>query len=142
MIQHILYVVLPHNNLKIKTNNMKTVYLLLLLSLSAFANTTVKNTNASLCSNEITKENGQPSEAAISGLKIVNCTSKKLGKHVYVVSDLYTQKNVSFYNQKGDLVYTVDTVGSPILMSNFDKGTYTVKVVEGEKSEIRVFVVE
>jgi uncharacterized membrane protein len=108
---------------------MKTIYLFLLVSFATFANNP-KN------------ENPNPTRNTISGLKIVSYDSQKNGKHIYVVSDIYTKKKITFYNNEGDKVFSTKTVGSAIYLSQFKKGKYTVKIVEGKKQEIKEFTVE
>lgn len=122
---------------------MKTIYLFLLLSLSAVAKNNVRYTDSIVCKNEISKNEIEPTKSnAIAGLKIVSYTSEKFGKHIYIVSDMYTKKKAFFYNEKGRLVYSIRTVGSPIYMSKLDKGNYTVKIIEGKKTEMRELTVE
>ncbi|MEO8234058.1 MAG: hypothetical protein ABI549_01475 [Flavobacterium sp.] len=126
---------------------MKTIYLLLLLSLNSIANTTnpenyinenPKTTIETFCNNEIIKEPSSESDS-ISGLKIVSYDSQKHGKHIYIISDMYTMKKISFFNKKGRKVFTTSTIGSPIYLSKFKKGAYTIKIVENEKTETKEF---
>lgn len=108
---------------------MKTIYLFLLVSFATFANNP-KN------------ENPTPAKNNISGLKIVSYDSQKNGKHIYVVSDLYTKKKITFYNNEGDKVYSTKTIGAAIYLSKFKKGKYTVKIVEGKKQEVKEFNID
>jgi hypothetical protein len=89
----------------------------------------------------ITDKPDPKNSAAITGLKIVTCDSQKYGKHIYITSDFYTEKKVDFYNATGEKVYTIDTVGSPIYLSELKKGTYRIKIMEGKKTAIKEFVV-
>ncbi len=116
---------------------MKTIYFLLFLSLTLTANAnTIENPSSE---NPSTKAVHKSSN--ISGLKIVTFDSQKYGKHIYVVSDMYTKKKITFYNNKGEKVYTQATVGSPIYLSKFEKGNYVIKIKEGGKTEIKDFTV-
>ena len=128
---------------------MKTIYLLLLLSLNSIANTTNQVNGISpkpktaikvFCNNEIIKDPVLESDT-ISGLKIVSLDSQKHGKHIYIVSDIYTAKKISFFNKKGRKVFTTSTIGSPIYLSKFKKGVYTIKIVENEKTEMKEFAI-
>ena len=123
---------------------MKTIYLLLVLSLSVTVN--------AFGGNEITAENpktgkrvtvleNKMTKNAIGGLKIVSYDSKKMGKHIYVISDNYVQKKITIYNFKGEKVYKTTTVGSPIYLSKFEKGNYAIKIKEGGKTEIKELTV-
>ncbi len=126
---------------------MKTIYLLLLVSLNTLANNTVKvnlelgNTNPEVNQIITTDKPDPQNNAAITGLKIVSCNSQKYGKHIYITSDFYTEKKVDFYNAAGEKVYTIDTVGSPIYLSELKKGTYKIKIIEGKKTATKEFVV-
>lgn len=120
---------------------MKTVYILLLLVLTSCANDIVKN-NLSGGSVETSESKSNSEEHTISGLKIVTKDSKKLGKRLYVLSDSYTEKEVTFYNAKGKKAYVTKTIGSPIYLRKLRKGTYTVIIVEGENIETREVTVE
>lgn len=108
---------------------MKTIYFLLVLSFTAIS------TNAF-------NSNPEPTKTAISGLKIVSYDSPKNGKHIYIVSDLYTKKKITFFNKKGEKVYSKATVGSPIYLSKFEKGKYTVKIKEDKKTEFKEITIE
>ncbi|MES2812905.1 MAG: hypothetical protein V4670_10590 [Bacteroidota bacterium] len=108
---------------------MKTIYFLLVLSLTTFSTNAFNN-------------NPEPVKSAISGLKIVSYESQKNGKHIYIVSDLYTKKKITFYNEKGEKVYTKATIGSPIYLSKFKKGKYTVKIKEDKKTEFKEITIE
>ena len=59
---------------------MKALILLLFISFNSFANSTNNTDPKSI------------KESAILGLKVVSLETKKLGKHIYVVSDHYTEK--------------------------------------------------
>ncbi|WP_394759307.1 hypothetical protein [Flavobacterium sp.] len=127
---------------------MKTIYFLLLLSLNCIANTTSKEITANtesnnaielFCNSEIIKPVAKSS--SISGLKIINYDSKKYGKLIYIVSDIYTMKKISFFNKKGRKIFTTSTIGSPIYLSKFKKGVYTIKVVENDKTEIKEYII-
>lgn len=122
---------------------MKTIYLFLLLSLNAVANNNIKYMDSIINPASTSKNEIEPAKSnSISGLKIVTYTSEKLGKHIYIVSDIYTKKKAYFYNENGKLVYSIRTVGSPIRMSKLDKGTYKIRIVEGKKTEMRELTVE
>ncbi|WP_428224108.1 T9SS type A sorting domain-containing protein [Flavobacterium sp.] len=105
---------------------MKTLFLSLLFTVSFLAN------------------NGTPSntDAAISGLDIQTYKTKKLGTHIYIVSDFYAEKKVEFINQKGQVVYTKNTTGSPIQLSKLKPGNYLVKITENNKSAIIYYEVQ
>lgn len=121
---------------------MKTIYatLVLLVSFSVYSSTLpIKNT---LCDTSKTEVNPQPSARSISGLKIVDCESKKLGKYIFIVSEFYTKKKVSFFNKQGQKVYTTRTVGAPIYLSKLKKGTYYLKIVEKGKVELTQYIIE
>lgn len=119
---------------------MKTFYLALILSISVGVNVAnAKNSNEEIDSSKVKTEKPLKS---ISGLKIVNCNSEKMGKHIYVVSDLYTKKRIAIFNENGQKVYSVATVGSPIYLSNFKKGTYKLKVTEEGKTAFEKLIVE
>ncbi|WP_395047979.1 hypothetical protein [Flavobacterium sp.] len=123
---------------------MKTIYFLLLLSLSCIANTTNKEIaiNVNPTNTIETFSDGPiPKNNYISGLKIINDNSRKYGKLIYIVSDIYTTKKISLFNKKGKKVFTISTIGSPIYLSKFKKGTYTIKVVEDGKTEIKEFTI-
>jgi hypothetical protein len=128
---------------------MKTIYLLLLLSINSIANTTneengintkPKTTIEAFYNSEIIKKPESESDS-ISGLKIISYDSEKHGKHIYIVSDIYTMKKISFFNKKGRKVFTTSTIGSPIYLSKFKKGVYTIKVIENDKTEIKEFAI-
>lgn len=108
---------------------MKTIYLLLLVSISTFA--TVKN-----------EEPKPTTSSAISGLKIVTYDSAKNGKHIYIVSDIYTKKKITFYNANGDKVFSTKTTGSAIYLSKFQKGTYTIKIEEGKQQDSKQYIIQ
>ncbi|SFA98908.1 hypothetical protein SAMN05660845_1177 [Flavobacterium swingsii] len=119
---------------------MKSIYFLLLLSLNSIANTTDKEIAANVKPNntiEVFCNEPAPKSNYIAGLKIINNASQKHGKLIYIVSDIYTAKKVSFFNKKGKEVFTTSTIGSPIYLSKFKKGTYTIKIVEDGKTEIK-----
>lgn len=78
---------------------------------------------------------------SIAGLKIIASESQKFGKLIYIVSDEYVQKKVTFINTKGKKVYSKTTIGSPIYLSKLEKGTYTVKIKEGSKTETKQFLI-
>lgn len=126
---------------------MKTIYLLLLVSISTLANTSVKENSSVAISTEKTNDTTittvvpKPKSNAIAGLKIVTCESQKYGKHIYVTSDLYIKKKISIYNATGKKVYSISTVGAPIYLSKIVNGLYTVKITEGKKTEIKDLVV-
>lgn len=108
---------------------MKTIYLLLLLSISTFAT--------------VTKEDPKPTSSnVISGLKIVTYDSAKKGKHIYIVSDIYTKKKITFYNEQGNKVFSTKTTGSAIYLSKFQKGTYTIKIEEGKQQDSKQYIVQ
>lgn len=123
---------------------MKTFSFLLLLSINSIANTpkesfvNIKPNHVieAFYNNEVIKYPISESDS-ILGLKIINNDSQKKGKLIYIISDMYTMKNISFFNKKGRKVYTTSTVGAPIYLSRFKKGVYTVKVVENERTETK-----
>lgn len=126
---------------------MKTIYFLLFISLNALANISVKENSGIVSSNATTEHvcdtvsDPKSEKNTITGLKIITCDSQRFGKHIYVVSDLYVEKKVSFYNAAGEKVYSTSTVGSPIYLSEIKKGVYKVEVMEGEKIETKNFEV-
>ena len=126
---------------------MKTIYFLLFLSITSLANAnTIENVSNENPSTKAIHKNDttfktEPKSSSISGLKIVSCDSQKYGKHIYVVSDMYTKKKITFYNDKGEKVYTKATVGSPIYLSNFERGNYVIKIKEAGKTEIKEITV-
>lgn len=123
---------------------MKTIYLLLVLSLTVTANALTKNDIAAenpKTAKKATALENKMNSNRIDGLKIVSFDSKKMGKHIYIVSDNYVQKRVSIYNFKGEKVYKTTTVGSPIYLSKFEKGNYAIKIKEGGKTEIKELTV-
>ncbi|WP_300570512.1 hypothetical protein [Flavobacterium sp.] len=126
---------------------MKTIYLLLFVSLNALANITVKENPSVANSMEKTNDTTitnvvpNPKNNSIAGLKIVTCESQKYGKHIYVTSDLYVKKKISIYNTVGKKVYSISTVGAPIYLSKIENGLYKVKITEGKKTEIKDLVV-
>lgn len=71
----------------------------------------------------------------ISGLNIVNQDSKKFGKLAYIVSDNYVEKKVIIYDNHNKEVFSINTIGDPIYLRNFEKGNYKIKVIEGEKEQ-------
>ena len=99
---------------------MKTLLLTLLFTTSLFAKVSFDN---------------EP-EKRIAGLNIVTYETKKLGKHIYVISDHYTKKKVEFINQKGKVVFSTKTVGSPIKLSKFASGIFKIKVTEDKNTQI------
>ncbi len=99
---------------------MKTLLIALFFTSSLFAKVSFDN---------------QP-EKRISGLNIVAYETKKLGKHIYIVSDHYTKKKVEIINQNGKVIYTTKTVGSPIKISKFESGIYKIKVTEDKNTQI------
>lgn len=121
---------------------MKTIYttLVLLVSFSVYSSTLpIKNT---LCCAYKTDVTPQPTAKKILGLKIVDCESKKLGKYIFIISELYTKKKVSFFNKNGKKVLTTKTVGAPIYLSKLEKGTYYLKIVEKGKVELTQYIIE
>ncbi len=126
---------------------MKAIYFLLFLSITSLANAnTIENSSSENPSNKVVHKNDstfktEPKSSNISGLKIVTCDSQKYGRHIYVVSDMYTKKKITFYNDKGEKVYAKATVGSPIYLSKFEKGNYVIKIKEGKKTEIKELTV-
>lgn len=127
---------------------MKTIYFLLFISLTTLANNTVKENLKIAGSNSKTAQlcdtisDPKAEKNTITGLKIVTCDSQKFGKHIYIVSDMYVEKKVCFYNATGEKVYTTSTIGSPIYLSEIEKGIYKVEITEGEKIEIKSFEVK
>ena len=123
---------------------MKTIYLLLLLSINSIANTTNKEiaiTTRTNHTSEVSCDEPAPANNYIAGLKIINNNSQKYGKLIYIISDIYTTKKVSFFNKKGKEVFSISTIGSPIYLSKFKKGVYTIKVVEDGITEIKEFAI-
>lgn len=126
---------------------MKTIYFLLLISLNSFASSTVNENNGIINPNAKAKHqnstviNPTSKDSSIAGFKIVTCESPKYGRHIYITSDLYVKKKVSFYNNMGKKVYSTSTVGSPIYLSKIENGLYKVKITEGKKTEIKDLVV-
>lgn len=125
---------------------MKTIYFLLFLSITSLANAnTLENISDENPSTKAIHKNDttfktEP-KSNISGLKIVTYDSQKYGKHIYVISDMYTKKKITFYNAKGEKVYSKATIGSPIYLSKLEKGIYKVKIVEGKKTEMKEIAV-
>ncbi|WP_136667376.1 hypothetical protein [Flavobacterium sp. H122] len=105
---------------------MRTLLIALFFTTSLFAKVSFDN---------------QP-EKRISGLNIVTYETKKLGKHIYVVSDHYTKKKVQFINQNGKVIYSTKTVGSPIKLEKIESGIYYVKVTENNNIQIIEYKVD
>ncbi|TGD58434.1 T9SS type A sorting domain-containing protein [Flavobacterium humi] len=129
---------------------MKIIYLFLLVNFSALANISTDSVKGNIQNAEAIVKTEDPVAAvavkktksnSISGLKIVTCDSQKSGKHIYIISDMYVRKKVHFYNATGEKVYSISTVGSPIYLSKMEKGTYKIKVTEGNKTETKDFVI-
>ncbi|MCL9806058.1 T9SS type A sorting domain-containing protein [Flavobacterium amniphilum] len=123
---------------------MKTIYFLVALTLSISANaltTNQKDIENPKAAKKVSALESKMNSSKIDGLKIVSYDSKKMGKHIYVVSDNYVQKKVSIYNFKGERVFKTTTVGSPIYLSKFEKGNYAIKIKEGGKTEIKELTV-
>jgi hypothetical protein len=123
---------------------MKTIYFLVALTLSITANaltTNQKDIENPKAAKKVSALESKMKSSKIDGLKIVSYDSKKMGKHIYVVSDNYVQKKVSIYNFKGERVFKTTTVGSPIYLSKFEKGNYAIKIKEGGKTEIKELTV-
>jgi hypothetical protein len=123
---------------------MKTIYFLVALTLSITANaltTNQKDIENPKAAKKVSALESKMKSSKIDGLKIVSFDSKKMGKHIYVVSDNYVQKKVSIYNFKGERVFKTTTVGSPIYLSKFEKGNYAIKIKEGGKTEIKELTV-
>jgi hypothetical protein len=108
---------------------MKTIYFLLLTSFALFAN----NPN---------NENPKPAKSNIYGLKIVSYESKVKGKHIYVVSEIYSKKKITITDEAGKKVYETSTFGSAIYLSYFKKGNYKMKIQEGTKIDVKDLVIE
>ncbi len=127
---------------------MKTIYFLLLLSLTGCANEIMKNNltvneTSEISKNESAVVNDENSKTTnIHGLKIMTRHTQKFGNQVYVISDSYSEKNVSFYNEEGKKVYSKKTVGTPINLSKLKRGTYTMQIVEGDKTDTREITIE
>lgn len=109
---------------------MKTLILFLFVSFNSFANFNFNTDPKTI------KEN------AILGLNVVTYQTKKLGKHIYVVSNHYTEKKVEFLNKEGKVIYSTTTVGSPISLANFETGIYRLRVTENKATQIIEYVVE
>ena len=123
---------------------MKTIYFLVALTLSITANALTKNQmdiENPKAAKKTTALEYKMKSSKIDGLKIVSYDSKKMGKHIYIISDNYVQKKVSIYNFKGERVFKTTTVGSPIYLSKFEKGNYAIKIKEGGKTEIKELTV-
>lgn len=127
---------------------MKTIYFLLLLCLTGCANEIMKSNLTVNETSEISKnesavvDNDDTNTTNIHGLKVMTRHSSKFGNQVYVISDSYSEKNVSFYNEDGKKVYSKKTVGTPINLSKLRRGTYTMEIVEGDKTDTREITIE
>lgn len=126
---------------------MKTIYFLLLLSLTGCANEIMKNNLTINDANENSKNESELVEentktTNIHGLKVMTRHSQKFGNQVYVISDSYSEKNVSFYDEEGKKVYSKKTVGTPINLSKLKRGTYTMEIVEGDKADTKEITIE
>ena len=123
---------------------MKTIYFLVALTLSITANAFTSNKmdiENPKAAKKVSALESKMTSSKIDGLKIVSYDSKKMGKHIYIISDNYVQKRVSIYNFKGEKVYKTTTVGSPIYLSKFEKGNYSIKIKENGKTEIKELTV-
>ena len=122
---------------------MKTISLFLLVSFFSFANNTTKpiptRVTDSIKSNYPSLN--QVTDISNSNFKIVSCDSKKMGKHIYVISDSYTKKKVTFYAPTGEKVYGIKTTGTPIYLSKLPKGNYKIKIVEGKNKVFKEYTV-
>ena len=105
---------------------MKTIFLTLFISINLFANNPEKRNP----------------EKGISGLDIYTYSTKTLGIHIYVVSAHYTEKKVEFIDNKGKVVLSKNTVGTPITLNDLDPGIYKVKITENNKTDILEYEVE
>lgn len=126
---------------------MKTIYFLLLLSLTGCANEIMKNNLTINDANENSKNEselveGNTKTTNIHGLKVMTRHSQKFGNQVYIISDSYSEKNVSFYDEEGKKVYSKKTVGTPINLSKLKRGTYTMEIVEGDKTDTKEITIE
>ncbi|WP_428224109.1 hypothetical protein [Flavobacterium sp.] len=106
---------------------MKTLLFTLLFSVSIFATTTHTISNP---------------EKGIAGLDIYTYKTKKLGKHIYVVSNYYVEKTVEVLNAKGEVVLKKTTVGTPIQIDTIEPGIYKIKITEGTKTDVLEYEVE
>lgn len=70
----------------------------------------------------------------ISGLEITTYKTKKLGIHIYIISEYYSEKKVEFIDKNGKVVYTKNTAGAPIQLSKIKAGNYMLKITENDKS--------
>ncbi|WP_428224035.1 hypothetical protein [Flavobacterium sp.] len=102
---------------------MKTLIITLLFTLSLAANTDPKK--------DLTR--------GIRGLEIFSYNTKKLGKHIYVVSEMYTEKKVEFINENGLVVLSKNTVGTPITLEDLKPGVYKIKITEEDKTDIVLY---
>ncbi|WP_264544266.1 MULTISPECIES: T9SS type A sorting domain-containing protein [Flavobacterium] len=104
-------------------------------------NLTVNDANEnSKNESELVEENTKATN--IHGLKVMTRHSQKFGNQVYVISDSYSEKNVSFYDDEGKKVYSKKTVGTPINLSKLKRGIYTMEIVEGDKTDIKEITIE
>lgn len=104
---------------------MRTLIITLLFTLNLVANT---NTDPK---KELTR--------GIKGLEVFSYKTKNLGKHIYVVSEMYTEKKVEFINEEGTTVLTINTVGKPIILEDLNPGIYKIKVTEENKTDIVLY---
>ena len=106
---------------------MKTLVFALCITLNSFANTnpTIK----------------RELERGIKGLEICSYKTKKLGKHIFVVSEHYTEKKVEFINEQGQVVLTKNTIGEPITLEDLTPGIYKIKITENNKTDIVLYEV-
>lgn len=116
---------------------MKTIFFAMLMGLMTIGTVSAKETPSTKKTTIDSIETN-----TISGLKIVSSESQKFGKLIYVVSDEYVQKKVTFINTKGKKVYSKTTIGSPIYLSKLEKGSYMVKIKEGSKIDTKHFTVD
>lgn len=77
-----------------------------------------------------------------NNLGIVTHENEKYGKHIFIVSDYYKMKKITFYNIAGQKVYTLKTVGEPISLNMFVKGLYYIKIKEGNKTIFREILID
>lgn len=106
---------------------MKTLIFTLLFSLGVFANTNHKTSNP---------------EKGIAGLDIYTYKTKKLGTHIYVVSNHYVEKTVEVLDAKGAVILKKTTIGTPIQIDTIEPGVYKIKITEGNTTDILEYEVE
>lgn len=115
---------------------MKNLIFLLFLSVGMLANNEPNKTA------KPAKAVKSYAKSETNNLNIVSFENEKNGKHIFVVSDDYRKKKITFYNIAGQKVYSIKTIGEPINLNMFVKGVYQVKIQEGNKTIIREIVID